>query len=361
MQDFYGIEPPPKETPPTRAHKVVKHLIGNKADALWAWLTKTRAPKALAPLLVNKEYYDDIDAKMARTWRPTVKDAVAYMRQMGNKTYYEHWKYLGEEGRREKFDDTHIGHEISHLAGRFAHTIQGEHFGVAFEAGLTYGISRSIQENASTQARRDIDVNVSRCFRIAEQWQKGPAERAVKRDEAVYFAAGLYLREKMEMFLQTGMLDRPYREQKKFCTDYAHRNHVPLRLTNGKNGGEVMDMLASAPYDLIKLSREEWRAITAVATGLAEPRDTPYPDRLSAIKQALVHVGLFHDMKPVFEKAAENHETNIRSYNAKLEEKNRTTHGESPQKLATIRGVDREMHHAARARRGAPASGTRAL
>ena len=58
-----------------------------------------------------------------------------------------------------------------------------------------------------------------------------------------------------------------------------------------------MNTISRLPYDMVTLSPQEWRAITAVATGIYSPDHTPYPERLAPIKEVLVESGIFYNLR----------------------------------------------------------------
>jgi hypothetical protein len=262
------------------------------------------------PRRVNKAYYDMIDAKMV--WREklfgkaTVQDAINAMVWQGNGLYS--MRFGGDKQRpfSDKAKDRQF-HEVGHICGRFGHTMQMENSLLAFEEGLLHGPGMVTYTPADTallhtslKGTEEVD-NV----KLGDKWHDPIHGSPSCLDRAVYFAAGMYLHQKIESFKRHGLMQVPYKTQKAFCLSYAREDDFssiwPLR------NRDDWDDIGKAPYALIKLTRQEWRAITAVALGLKQPEETPYGGRLMPIKKALEHIGYFYDAKPEFTSAVAHH------------------------------------------------------
>ena len=162
-----------------------------------------------------------------------------------------------------------------------------------FNVGLQYGLGlAATTAEERQQVEGDIQQILQRYEAITASYQSFPAARASARNNAMYFAAGMYLNEKIFQY-KTSCWKMSYAEQRAFCESYGTQDHVPRGRIFNDFGG--MDYLAPEPYALIQLSKQEWRAIEAVALGIAEPSQTPYPQQMQAIKNALVHMGMFYD------------------------------------------------------------------
>lgn len=270
-----------------------------------------------ATRLVNKEYYNAIAAKMAAMRNPTVRDEIEAMCAQGNTLYVKNWKGFKEGSHEPQFKPNRHTHEIAHLCARIPHSMQGEVMGLAFEAGLAFGLDlRQLSaEGLAIYAKGAKEGAEIYTASDGPKYQKEEVKPLSKRDWAIYTAAGMYLREKMDCFIREQMLRHSYQEQQEWCEKYTKRDQLPLHrakqtlafpddfhLFDEEN--PTMNACMKAPNALIHLSPKEWREIEAVALGMAEPEQTAYPNRLAAVKEALVHVGMFFD-RPKFPEAHE--------------------------------------------------------
>jgi hypothetical protein len=263
------------------------------------------APTTGAYVPVNRDYYDRIKKTLTAIEKPTVQDGINAMCAQGNRDYYEHdWRgdgrrsYLKRRGIEDKFPCIPPNHEIGHLLTRAGHTPQQEFFVLAFALGLDLGQNIERYElSGELDFKKYMDDWIQYYVGLAKPYQhvrRVPVDPPSKTDWAIYFAAGLYMHAKVDDFKAAGLLHADYETQRAFCEDYAKRDSAPKN--SGILIGEAED-ITHAPYALIELSKEEWRGIIAVATGLRTPEETPYPERLSAIKKVLDYTKLGQDLR----------------------------------------------------------------
>ena len=324
---------------------------------------------------INKQFYAEIAAEMEAIAKkaelsddpnvtgPTIQDEILAMSKKGNELYVKNWKGYKKGALEKPFPANRLTHEITHVSARIPHSIQGEMTGLAFEGGLGFGLAlRQLNDEGIKKfqegARADYDHYVTEQEKTEDfpnamdhdffheehpkkHYEENPAKHASKRDWAIHLAEGMYLREKMDRIVIEALPNTPkgetprqrYARLKKFSDDYSQRDHQPdyNYSTNEKlhaskqldfkedftmldDQNEVMFQCMHVPNAVVHLSEEERRAIKAVALGIAEPKDTPYPQRMNAIKEALVHVGMFFDQKeyaaqPEIREAVEAEET----------------------------------------------------
>ena len=270
-----------------------------------SWIFCPATDPVVPDYLVNREYYDAIDRKMAALPQPTVQDAIDAMLEQANGAYVKH-SWRGDGGRsyihrrvvEDHFKPNDPKHEIPHLTCRRGHTPQQEQYVLPFTLGLWLGLDVEGLESRLDDGFDGMkNVNMHEYLRDANASQTVPVLPASKVDWTIQFAAGLYLRTKIDRFKQADMLQAPYAEQLAFCHAHADTDETPA--PSYAEFYEADDIL-QAPYDLIKLSHEEWRSIIAVATGLREPKDTSYPQRLTAVQKTLEYTRLQQDIKPRF-------------------------------------------------------------
>lgn len=253
---------------------------------MWLWLNWFSKKQDLP----NRHYYKAIDEAMRDLPTPTVDGAIRAMRQQGNRVYSRAFG-TGMEWRFKDYGEQY--HEIAHLAGRFGHTTQMETFLLAFEQGLARGSGVSLCDATESTTLQDnfkaaVDYYNSRTY--SNVYKDGNADPS-KTNQAINFAAGLYLRDRVDRYVAYGMMQKTYEQQAEFCAqDVKSDEIIPLR----KPDYSWPD-IAHAPYALTQLSSDEWREIVGVATGLTQPEKTQHPARMTAIKEALVHTGMFHD------------------------------------------------------------------
>ncbi len=250
---------------------------------------------------------------MAALSQPTVGDAIKVMLDQGNYPYIKNNWRAEEEGKRgyihrkvlkKHFKPVQKKHDISHLSARIGHTPQQEQFVLPFMLGLWMGLDiQGLNDNFDFPRSHGFGPEVDSFFAyertakmrdylnsVQHNHHKVPVDPTSQTDWAIYFAAGLYLRTKIDRFKQAGMLDAPYDQQRAFC------DAKPVTSAELYEAEDILD----APYALIKLSHKEWRAIIGIATGLREPAETPYPERMEALKETLDYVRLRQDLKPRF-------------------------------------------------------------
>ena len=248
---------------------------------------------------VNKKYYDLIDTTVSRKNNPTICDGVQAMGLQANGTYFKEFPYLKPDGIQRKFLPT-VVHDVFHLVTRLGHTPEQEQWITAFDIAYQSGVNLGNHSHA----RALIKELGKDYFLYDAPYHHDPLKivRPNARQAAVYYAAGLYFREKMDSFKISGLEKSSYEKRLEFAKDYRNSKNdsdpvdSPIIHSNNEND------FVKHPYELVKLSHLEWSAITAVALGLKSPEETDYPKRLAPIKKALRSAGLFYNMKPWAEK-----------------------------------------------------------
>lgn len=255
--------------------------------------------------LPNRHYYDAIDAAMAKLPAPTIADALEQMSSQGNEAYHLAFGTANDTPFQEKLDQRH---EIAHIAARAGHTMQQENFQHMFQLGLTHGVGLSDYTNiAAPDLVSEVYAHEHYHSKIAASWNDKRCSPPSEVNRAVNLAAGMYLRGKIDSFLEQGLLEKPYTIQKRELDNLTDRDQPFRIMLHDKH--DWLD-IGSAPYALIKLSKQEWAAIEAVATGIASPEQTKYPERMKAVQKALVATGMAYDIKPNIERITKNHAAN---------------------------------------------------
>ncbi|MDG1287338.1 MAG: hypothetical protein P8P30_07195 [Rickettsiales bacterium] len=247
--------------------------------------------------LTNQNYYGEIITEMHDGQKagrqPTVLDMVETMRKKGNREYYlNNPEIMSVNAIETPLKQGALIHEICHLCPKLGHTPLQEVIMMHFMLGLTHHDGRM----------EDFDKLYSRQFhayknQVAQYANPGTEEKwgnVSKRDKSIYFAAGLYLKQKIAAYNEKYSALNHYEQREEFVTAYSKpTKEAPTR-------GKIFDMdqniIAEAPWQLIQLSRTEWQAITAVATGLSDPQRTNYPERMKEIKHILHETNLFYDL-----------------------------------------------------------------
>lgn len=232
--------------------------------------------------LINKEYHDDIPTRLEAMRQagmpPQIWQAVYIMEGKGNQDYAEFGNIRDAEVTPQFGRHPDITHSIAHLAGRLAHTPQAEMWVSFLELGLKYGPEYKNTANTAIAENSKLAILAARNQFASEQGMRR-IKPAAQRDAVIYFAAGLYLQQKINYYLKQrakGPLRTPEEWQQQI-TD-INRNDYPSKPKSLEDlGTKPLCDLEAAPYELITLSREEWRAITAVATNLCKPQATPLP------------------------------------------------------------------------------------
>ncbi len=277
-------------------------------------------------VLTNANYHTRIQktilAMRATGAKPTVRNLINTMRSQGNGDYFDTFKEL-KRRREESFGYNNLAHELSHLIGHAGHTPQQELFVLYVLEGMKFGNLRGRHDD---QFYENMKLKEIGWRHSAQDYQDKPVERLPLRDRAVYFALGLYMRQKFEAYVKQGHIGGDRAMQEEFCSNYAKTDHAPDMATFHRDFFDMYDVhIEDAPAELLDISREpqsawserlkrnragarstrdmhgrgEWDSIVAVATGLCEPEDTDYPGRLGLIKQQLVENHLFYDVKRV--------------------------------------------------------------
>ena len=290
----------------------------NWLESIAAWAICPANLPVIPGQLPNNEFYAEIDRKMDALAQPTVEDALNAMLDQGNLPYLKtNWRGENERshlfrrrGLKKTFTRNPLEHDIPHITGRIGHTPQQEQYVLPMMLGLSCGLDiAGLNVAYDPPEFHDFGEEVKTYFDFLKaslmrdfissglRYQRKLPDAPSKADWAIYFAAGLYLRTKIDRFKQAGMLDVSYEEQRTFCNAHADTDEP---LIPSREWDYHADDILHAPYALIKLSPREWQSIVAVATGLREPTDTPYPQRLTAVKETLEYTRLQLDLKSRF-------------------------------------------------------------
>lgn len=269
-------------------------------------------------VLVNREYWLRVWARVAKKEKPTVRDVIAAMREEGNGAYYDH-DYKGDGKISSLFllsarepalapannegEPTRMGHELSHIVPEAGHTAQHEMLNCLFQEGFYRGWG--VFDDA--HVKEEIDEALLHFQREGLKYQSEPPELPSARTKAIYFALGLYFRDKVDAYEMHGYFEKEYDAQLAFCQDYAKKDYEPPPKDWTPPPGQedltdVPDALLDAPASILMFSDKERRAIIATATGLCDSLETPYPKRMTAIQKALDHTGLFYDLSTKVER-----------------------------------------------------------
>lgn len=262
--------------------------------------------------LVNKEYYDLIDAEMATRPEPTLANAIHVMMREGNRSYMQTFPGMDTSKIEEPFAMTpSLSHEMTHIVARIGHTPQQEMVGLMFDIGFTQGTQGALRDPSAF--RGHIVYGVESYHNTGQPYLLDKNEeipRANARQQAIYLAAGMYLRQKIDAYNRFGLPDKTYALQKRFADAYAV--HEP---TQEEYGAPSLAFLTRppqllhehSPYALCKLDDAEWKAIIAVTTGIKTPDQTAYAERLTPIVNALNAVGYDYNVTRWAERAVKNH------------------------------------------------------
>jgi len=273
-------------------------------------------------VLVNRSYWDRIKQRVEKeNKQPTVYDVVESMRMEGSTVYYTHdWAGSGQpsphlfphkaETPLRASKETGFGHELSHIIPRVGHTPQQELLNAVFYSGMRDGLSPLEFDSAqSGSAKRSLEAYLNSFIIAGRGYQSIDSDPVSGRDKAVYYAAGIYFRLKMEAYLDGDYQNASYETQKAFCVRYSDpkSDHIPRPCYSAYFGAQEIE---HAPAEILTITPEEWRAIEATALKLQPPEKTAFPKRMECVAEALDHVGLSYDMKPELEKAKRNHARN---------------------------------------------------
>ncbi len=254
--------------------------------------------------LVNAGFYDDLEAKMQRYTQqdgvPTVRAYIAEMRKKGNIDFYNNRPDVMSRSAIEVplRSDGSILHEILHPALRLGHSPLEEMFLINAMLGLTHHEGRFQLEEYADYNDFYQDKIAKNADLVSGYTQKGTEDKwahVSQKDASVYFAAGLYLKQKLADYHQQFTHEPDYLMATRFCAHYANpKNDAPPSATLARE--LKSKIIGDAPYTLITLSRNEIREIMAVATGVKQPEKSDYPHRMAPIKAELEKTGLFYNL-----------------------------------------------------------------
>lgn len=269
----------------------------------------------LAHQVSSRQFWDFIDWRLESVEKPTIGHLLSAICEESD----------------AKFDPNYMLHDIIHYSARNGLTLQHEMLAMETDKGAVYGcrVTRMDQDQVKTFLEENDQRVAHEIYLTKRDWHADVVPVSSKQ-RAVSFALGMYMRQKMEAYKEAGMETKSYEEQKRFCEDYAENDQLVSEVTGNKIWPQwAYDHMLEAPLALATLSGEnpdlhamrikqkrsglkteqaesvkntllargERGAITAVALGLCEPEETAYPNRLGAIKKALVHLSFFHDLK----------------------------------------------------------------
>ena len=148
-------------------------------------------------VLVNKEYYDGIIAEMKEIEKKehrkaTIGDMLASMRHKGNLLYVMAYDYLDSQNPEVPFQYSLNGHDQMHLVLRAPHTPEQEQRLVFADAAFELIGGEGFWEHTQNTGTIYHDQDVS--------WYRDPQRPPLKpiaRDKAIYYAAGLYMKQKI--------------------------------------------------------------------------------------------------------------------------------------------------------------------
>ncbi len=248
--------------------------------------------------LVNKQYYDAIDTAVTSLPQPTVQDAIDAMLKQGNKAYFEAHTHLDSAKIVQPFKPFEGQyHDMLHLFSRLGHTPQQEQYMASVEIGFDYELNwMSSALGSIFYFEKSFGKKDKKYFVDKKQPLSPPSERHL----AVYFAAGAYLQEK----LYECCLPATYEEKLAHGRAYSEADTV-----HDSRNVKIINP-SSIPYELIKLTPNEWKAITQVALGIRTPKETAYPNRMQFIQTKLEKENMAYRINPSFERAVAKHAEN---------------------------------------------------
>lgn len=261
----------------------------------------------------HSEIVDELKAREAAGGKPTIGDMIRLQGSKGNAVFYDARPedFKSPELRMEGFPmDNNPFHAAAHLVGKLGHTPQDERLVVLTQLGL-----ETPQQVHYPSIDELVDADYTALeTQLREKFASEKMMRQLKRparhEEAIYYAMGAYISQKLgEYRANTPSLKRAsYEDKAAFCRHYALPENHPQGYR--VNRGAMLENLKSVvmddyavhndfkklPYHFLTLSRDEQKAIKDVALGMKNPEDTPYPQRMSDLKQLLVETEMFHDL-----------------------------------------------------------------
>jgi len=247
----------------------------------------------------TKDYYKEFWKELAAQSEPTINDAVALMREKGNAGWVEADPYMSNEKMKEThFEDRPFFHEIMHIAAASGHTPFQEGFNGPMTVGFKSGYARDADYSANYFRNELKAFEHDKRGIYGDNYEKIREKQSYQmRDAVIGFAAGMYLYQKASYFTRSDFHAKSYDEKlqefETYSKDetflYGGQCFMPSVIEE-KGMGEL-------PASFLQLSRKEWRSIIAVATGLYDAKDTPYPKRLQPIQELMKHSRIINHYK----------------------------------------------------------------
>lgn len=261
--------------------------------------------------LINKAFYDDVTNQMLaleeQGQKPTVSDMIAAVGKKGNRDYYManldvFHSYAEETPFKARGS---IIHEIAHLFPKLGHTPQQEMFLTNFLLGITHRklrepIYKEFYERHIKEFRGHVDDYTKR--NTYEKWQ-----HFSKQNASIYFAAGLYAKQKIAALTQDDLPHDNYDIMHQKAMDYAKPESDSLPVALDKMEGEMLNRIEKMSWRLVEISPKEWRSIIAVATQKLDAKATDYPKRMQPIQDTLKSLGFYDELTTPFHKGNSGH------------------------------------------------------
>ena len=253
---------------------------------------------------VNGKYYADIfqPVAMAADYREQhVRNLIQGMIDKGNADYYD---AFGEEiykmhpkevhyftlGREEKFKaGLSVVHEMLHLGCQAPHTMRiGEQNISAAQAVLLKGAKAvTLKAAVSPVEKRKFVLSAAFGLYFGDRWRAFREEFGALPPPATALEAKARHDAQLEWIKHYQANDLSHID--------AAKNYAQTKLDMWKETDAEAQVLLDAPYQLVELSPQERSALIEVALGIKKPEQTPYKNRLSLVKQALVDNGLDYE------------------------------------------------------------------
>ncbi|GEM_PF-5687378 len=243
----------------------------------------------------TKAHYDHLWKLLSYIDKPTISDAAIVMCEMGNTGWWDADLHaVNKKTRETTFEQGAILHEAGHIISYAGHTPFQEGMSGALMEGFGEAHSDDIQNSLEALERTLAFYQRSGKNFYRENYEQIESKIAYQpRDIAINYAAGMYLYQKFNALFNQGEGKWGYDEQLKFSRNYdKHDEYDASAKKVSADEREDKDQYDALPPNLLKLSSKEWRAITAIATGLYDAKDTPYPNRLKPIQDKLEKMGI---------------------------------------------------------------------
>ncbi len=292
----------------------------------------------------TSEHYKRVRAAWLKKENPTVYDAILAMRAEGNDGWFEadpqlFQKYKGDGFRFGKSADPL--HEISHLIMKAGHTPFQEWFSKSFERGfsdkhLHSNYQADLIEKQIRQSAQDFYT-----YYPQDYIEKNRHKLVFQvRDIAISYAAGLYMRQKLDSYLSQNLDSESYEKQRGFFERYKDNDSIVFDKSKvyAMNERKFEELCHKMPADFLEISSQEWRSIVAIATGMSTAEETPYPQRLGSVEHMLDEIGLINTF-PSQSRDGEEHRQNL-----KQQRFIRKTFGGSAQPEEPLNGWNRSKH-----------------